>query len=144
MASEIHPYAQDRLKKERAMRLRKLRELIRRLKQLQQLKKNLTRDALLLAVGQAKEQAGRAFGLVDIRWPQEGESVDNKTFTFRLDRTRYRQWHRREGRYLLRTNLMATDPKVIWEYHLQLVAVEEAFRNIKGDLMTRPIHHQLE
>ena len=61
------------------MRLRKLRELIRRLKQLQQSKKSLTRDALLLAVGQAKEQAGRVFGLVDIRWPQEGEAVDNKT-----------------------------------------------------------------
>jgi transposase len=136
--------SQDRLKKERAMRLRKLRELIRRLKQLQQSKKSLTRDALLLAVGQAKEQAGRVFGLVDIRWPQEGESVDNKTFTFRLDRTRYRQWHRREGRYLLRTNLTASDPKVIWEYYLQLVTVEEAFRNIKGDLMIRPIHHQLE
>lgn len=136
--------SQDRLKKERAMRLRKLRELVRRLKQLQQSKKSLTRDALLLAVGQAKEQAGRVFGLVDIRWPQEGESVDNKTFTFRLDRTRYRQWRRREGRYLLRTNLTATDPKVIWEYYLQLVTVEEAFRNIKGDLMIRPIHHQLE
>jgi transposase len=136
--------SQDRLKKERAMRLRKLRVLIQRLKQLQQSKKKLTRDELLLAVGQAKEQAGRVFGLVEIRWPQEGESVDNKTFTFRLDRARYRQWHRREGRYLLRTNLTGTDPKVLWEYYLQLVAVEEAFRNIKGDLMIRPIHHQLE
>ena len=81
---------------------------------------------------------------MDIRWPQEGESVDNKTFTFRLDRARYRQWHRREGRYLLRTNLTGTDPKVLWEYYLQLVAVEEAFRNLKSDLQIRPIHHQLE
>jgi len=136
--------SQDRLEKERAMRLRRLRALIQRLKQLQQSKKKLTRDELLLAVGQAKEQAGRAFGLLDIRWPQEGEPVNEKTFTFRLPLERYRQWHRREGRYLLRTNLTGSDPKVLWEYYLQLVAVEEAFRNLKGDLQIRPIFHQKE
>src|SRR6267154_5132825 len=53
--------SQDRLKKERGIRLRKLRELLKRLKALQQRKKKLTRDQLLVAVGQAKEQAGRTF-----------------------------------------------------------------------------------
>ncbi|MBN2508413.1 MAG: hypothetical protein JXQ71_17175 [Verrucomicrobia bacterium] len=53
-----------RLKKERAIRLRKVRELIQRLKALQARKQELTRDESLVAVGQAKEQAGRVFGLV--------------------------------------------------------------------------------
>jgi transposase len=136
--------SQDRLKKERAMRLSKLRALIKRLRQLQNSKKPLTRDQLLLAVGQAKEQAGRAFKLLDIHWPQEGEEVNATTFTFRLALDRYRQWYRREGRYLLRTNLTETDPKLLWEYYLQLVAVEGAFKNLKDDLQIRPIFHQKE
>jgi hypothetical protein len=136
--------SQDRLQKERAMRLSKLRALIKRLKQLQQFKKKLTRDELLVAVGQAKEQAGRAFELLDIRWPQEGQAINAQTFTFRLVLGKYRQWYRREGRYLLRTNLTDTDPKVLWEYYLQLVAIEAAFKNLKDDLQLRPIFHQKE
>jgi transposase len=136
--------SQDRLKKERAMRLSKLRALIKRLKQLQRGKKPLTRDQLLVAVGQAKEQAGRAFNLLEIQWPPEGREVNARTFTFRLVLERYRLWHRREGRYLLRTNLTETDPALIWEYYLQLVAIEAAFKNLKGDLQIRPIFHQKE
>ena len=141
---ELYVYveSQDRLKKERAMRLSKLRALIKRLRQLQNSKQPLTRDQLLLAVGQAKEQAGRAFKLLDLQWPQAGQEVNAQTFTFRLARDRYRQWHRREGRYLLRTNLTQTDPKVLWEYYLQLVAIEAAFKNLKDDLQIRPIFHQ--
>jgi Transposase DDE domain len=136
--------SQDRLAKERAMRLCKLRALIKRLKQLQQFKKKLTRDELLVAVGQAKEQAGRAFELLEIGWPQEGEAINAQTFTFRLALGKYRQWYRREGRYLLRTNLTDTDPKVLWEYYLQLVAIEAAFKNLKDDLQLRPIFHRKE
>jgi transposase len=136
--------SQDRLKKERAMRLRKLRALIQRLRELQHFKKPLTRDDLLVAVGQATEQAGRAFGLLDIQWPQEGQEVNATTFTFGLALGRYRPWYRREGRYLLRTNLTETDPKLLWEYYLQLVAIEAAFKNLKDDLPIRPIFHQKE
>ena len=126
------------------MRLRRLRVLIQRLKQLQNSKKKLSRDALLLAVGQAKELAGRTFKLLVIDWPAETDPVNAQTFTFRLDRARYRLWRRREGRYLLRTNLTGSDPKVLWEYYLQLVAIESAFRDLKTDLQLRPIHHQKE
>jgi transposase len=136
--------SQDRLKKEREIRLRKLRELIGRLKQLQQRKHKLTRDELLLAVGQAKEQAGRVFGLVEIHWPAEGPEIDARNFTFQLRRGKYRQWRRREGRYLLRTNLTTTDPKQHWEYYLQLVEIEGAFKLLKDDLEVRPLYHQKE
>jgi transposase len=136
--------SQDRLKKDRGIRLRKLRELIGRLKQLQQRKHKLTRDELLLAVGQAKEQAGRVFGLVQIQWPAQDQDVDARSFTFKLRRAKYRQWRRREGRYLLRTNLTNTDPKVLWEYYLQLVEIEAAFKLLKDDLKVRPLFHQKE
>ena len=51
---------------------------------------------------------------------------------------------RREGRYLLRTNLADDDPARLWSYYLQLVHIEEAFRNLKGDLAVRSIFHQPE
>jgi transposase len=135
--------SQDRLQKERAIRLRKLRQLIKRLRALQQRKKKLTRDQLLVALGQAKEQAGRVFRLIAIHGPAD-PAADARTFTFQLRRGPYRIWRRREGRYLLRTNLTGTDPKLLWEYYLQLVEVEGAFKLLKDDLAVRPIFHQKE
>ena len=135
--------SEDRLKKERGIRLRKLRELVKRLKGLQQRQQKLSRDELLVAVGQAQEPAGRVFDLVEIHWPEDPQA-DARTFTFRLRRAKYRVWRRREGRYLLRTNLRESDPKVLWEYDLQLVEVEGAFKLLKDDLAVRPIFHQKE
>src|SRR5271163_2563128 len=45
---------------------------------------------------------------------------------------------------ILRTNLTDQDPAVLWQYYVQLVAVEEAFKNLKGDLAIRPIFHKDE
>jgi hypothetical protein len=50
---------------------------------------------------------------------------------------------RREGRYLLRTNLSGRDPAELWQFYIQLVEVEAAFKNLKDDLQLRPIYHQL-
>jgi transposase len=61
-----------------------------------------------------------------------------------LNREKLRRARRREGRYLLRTNLIESDPAKLWSLYLQLVAVEEAFKNLKGDLAVRPIFHQNE
>jgi hypothetical protein len=44
----------------------------------------------------------------------------------------------------LRTNLVEEDPAKLWGHYLLLVAVEEAFKNLKGDLAIRPVFHQLE
>jgi hypothetical protein len=60
------------------------------------------------------------------------------------DRAKLRRARRRESRYLLRTNLTDDDPARLWGLYLQLVSVEEAFRNLKGDLAIRPIFHQDE
>ena len=44
----------------------------------------------------------------------------------------------------MRTNLTDDDPARLWSLYLQLVSVEEAFKNLKGDLAIRPLFHQLE
>jgi transposase len=134
---ELYVFAQsrDRVAKERAMRRRQLKWLWKRLAQIAAMK--LTREELLMKLGAARSQAPTAWRLVPIAMAKTGS-----TFSYRLDREKLRQLRRREGRYLLRTNLIEHDPAQLWRYYLQLVAVEEAFKNLKGDLAIRPIFHQ--
>jgi transposase len=136
---EMYVFAQstDRIAKERGMRKRQLKKLWARLAQLSQMR--LTRDQLLLKLGAAKEQAPAAWRLIEIAL-----SATTASFTYRLKRDKLREVRRREGRYLLRTNLTASDPAELWRTYIQLTQVEEAFRNLKGDLAIRPIYHQHE
>lgn len=55
---------------------------------------------------------------------------------------RLRRVWRREGRYLLRTNLVGHDPDQLWTFYIQLTEVEQAFKELKNDLDVRPIFHQ--
>ena len=126
--------------KERGMRRRRLKTLWQRLGELQQ--QTNTRDQLLLKLGAAKQAAGRAWALVDIGVPALGEAVTPQTFTVRLRRDRLRQARRREGRYLLRSNLTDEDPATLWRYYMQLTEIEQAFKDLKHDLAIRPVFHQ--
>jgi len=136
---ELYVFAQslDRVAKERSMRKRQLKGLWARLKELRRMSVNLTRDELLIKLGQAKAKWPTGWRLVAVE-------VDAKLAAFRyaLDRNKLRQARRREGRYLLRSNLTEGDPAALWNHYLQLGQVEEAFKNLKGDLAIRPIHHQ--
>ncbi len=136
---ELYVFAQsrDRVAKERAMRRRQLKWLWARLEQLSAMK--LSRQELLMKLGAARERAHTAWRLIAVE-----VAADSATFTYRLDRRKLRQARRREGRYLLRTNLVEDDPAKLWNYYLQLVRIEEAFKNLKGDLAIRPIFHQDE
>jgi transposase len=136
-AGELYVLAasEPRAHKERAMRRRRLKAYWKRLGELQQ--QTLARDALLRKLGAAQERAGRVVvGLVTVEVTAAGR------LEYHLDRARLRAVREREGRYLLRTNLAADDPELIWRCYVQLVAVEEAFRTLKGDLGLRPIYHQ--
>jgi len=131
-----------RADKERSMRRRRLKKLLKRLLELQQ--QDLSRDQRLLKLGAAKKEAGRAYGLVDIRLPDNGQAVTPETFSFTLNRRKLRIARRREGSYLLRSNLKGDNPALLWQYYLQLTEVEQAFKELKGDLSIRPIYHRLD
>lgn len=137
--SELYVLAEsrDRVAKERSMRRRQLKWLWVRLKQLCAM--TLRREDLLMKLGAAKQKAPSAWRLIEIEVAEYKAS-----FTYRLHREKLRRARRREGRYLLRTNLTESDPAKLWSLYLQLVAVEEAFKNLKGDLAVRPIFHQKE
>jgi hypothetical protein len=92
-----------------------------------------------MKLGAARSKAPSAWRLVTT-------DVDETTgaLTYALDRKKLRKARRREGRCLLRTNLTGDDPAKLREYYVQLVAVEEAFRNLKGDLAIRSVFHHDE
>ena len=137
---EMYVLAQSRARihKERAMRRRKLKWLWARLKQIAAMEK-LSRKEMLMKLGAARANARAAWRLLDVEVAEQGA-----TFTFALNRDRLRQVRRREGRYLLRTNLCDEDPTKLWKFYIQLVEIEAAFKNLKDDLQLRPLHHQLE
>ncbi len=136
---ELYVFAQsaDRISKERAMRRRQLKWLWARLKKLAEME--VSREERLMKLGAARSKAPSAWRLVEAE-------VDGETgkLTFSLDRKKLRKVRRREGRYLLRTNLTGDDPAKLWQYYIQLVAVEEAFKTLKGDLAIRPVFHHDE
>ena len=142
---ELYVFAQsrDRVAKERAMRRRQLKWLWKRLAKIAAM--TLTREELLMKLGAARSRAPTAWRLVGIKVPNARNWAKGcMTFSYWLKRDKLRDARRREGRYLLRTNLTESDPAQLWSYYLQLVAVEEAFKNLKGDLGIRPIFHQNE
>jgi hypothetical protein len=132
--------SRDRQAKERSMRRRRLKRYWNRLKEISN--QNLDRDQLLMKFGAAKKEAGRAASLVDITLPSVEQPVTSQTFRFQLRREKLRKVRRQEGQYLLRSNLCAEDPAVLWKYYILLVEVEEAFKTLKMDLSVRPIYHQ--
>jgi transposase len=134
--------SEGRQAKEIAIRRKRLARLLRKLRAM---RKSLPkRDSLLLRIGAAKKEAGRAFGFVKIRLPQTGEAVTRETFSFQTDKAKLKAAEQRDGHYLLRSNLTAEDPAVLWTRYVQLTQIESVFRCLKSELSIRPIHHQLE
>src|SRR6201984_1798362 len=128
---------QARIDKERAMRRRKLKWLWARLKEIAAM--DLDREELLMKLGAARAKARMAWRRVDVALAPEGA-----TFSFTLDRDKLRQVRRREGRYLLRTNLTGKDPAELWRFYIQLVEIEAAFKTMKDGLPLRRFLHQPE
>jgi hypothetical protein len=135
--NELYVYAEsvDRVSKERAMRKRQLKWLWKRLRELAAME--IPREEILMKLGAARARAPTAWRLVDIEMDKE-----SAMFIYTLNRQKLRRIRRREGRYLLRTNLTENDPALLWQYYTQLITVEEAFKNLKGDLAIRPVFHQ--
>ena len=134
--------SEGRRAKETAMRRKRLARLLNKLRAM---RRNLpSRNQLLMRLGAAKAAAGRAFQFVYLQVPGEDEQVTRETFQFRVDKKKLQQAEWRDGHYLLRSNLTAEDPAVLWTRYVQLTQIESVFRSLKSELGIRPIYHQLE
>jgi hypothetical protein len=143
-AGEMYVLAKSegRRAKEMAIRRQKLARLLWKLRAMRRSRPQ--RDQLLMRIGAAKTEAGRAFGFVKITLPKEGQLITRQNFTFRLDKKKLAEAELRDGHYLLRTNLTGEDPAVLWDRYIQLTQIELAFKCLKSELGLRPLYHQLE
>jgi transposase len=128
--------------KEIAIRRKRLARLLRKLRAMRHSLPK--RDQLLLRIGAAKKEAGRAFAFVQLTIPSSDQAVTRTTFHFKVDKPKLRQAAQRDGHYLLRSNLTAEDPAILWTRYIQLTQIEAAFRSLKNDLGLRPIYHRLD
>jgi transposase len=137
--NEVYVLAKSvyRMNTDRSIRRRQLKGLWKRLQELAVMK--LKRDKLLMKLGAARQQAPAAWRLVSIQLPKK-----KTKFGFALRKDKLREVRRREGHYLLRSNMAQRPTAQLWEFYLQLVQVEQAFQHLKGDLAIRPIFHQKE
>jgi transposase len=134
--------SEGRQAKETAMRRKRLSRLLKKLRAMRRSLPSLVR--LLMRLGAAKSAAGRAFQFVHLQVPAEGQEVTRETFQFRVDKKKLQAAEGRDGHYLLRSNLTAGDPSVLWARYVQLTQIESVFRSLKSELGIRPIYHQLE
>jgi hypothetical protein len=128
--------------KERAMRRKRLARLLWKLRAMRRTLP--ARDQLLMRIGAAKSEAGRAFGFVTMQIPNASSPVTRQSFSFRLDKGKLQDAELRDGHYLLRSNLTGGDPALLWTRYLQLTQIEAVFRSLKSDLGIRPVYHQLQ
>lgn len=129
----------DRAKKESAMRRRLLRGLA---DDLEALKKSVKAGR----AGNA-ERIQQRLGKLEERWSRvwpllQGLKVVDGELRWRWDRKRLKWLARRDGAYLLRSNLEPMPADVLWKQYVQLTEVEEAFRVLKSELNIRPVWHR--
>jgi len=147
----------QRQQKENAMRRRKLRALVHGLNRLKR-HGRLKRDALIGKLAVLKKEAGRIAAFVKVCVPGPNDPVNRQTFICTFDRAAWKTALQRDGCYILRAYVPWPDgtvagqafpgseqpAQVLWQWYMQLVQVEEAFKTLKSDLNLRPIHHQIE
>jgi hypothetical protein len=96
-AGELYVLARSEGRQAKEIAIRRKR-LARQLRKLRAMRKSLPkRDQLLLRLGAAKKEAGRAFGFVNIRLPKKDEEVTRETFSFQLDKTKLKRAQQRDG-----------------------------------------------
>src|SRR4051812_46048578 len=82
-----------------AMRRKRIARLLRKLRAM---RRSLpARDQLLMRLGAAKTDAGRAFAFVQIQIPAAGQAVTRESFRFSVEKTKLRDAELRDGHYLL-------------------------------------------
>jgi len=142
--NELYVLAKSEGRQQKEIAIRR-RRLVRLLLKLRAMRHSLpSRDQLLIRIGAAKKEAGSAFGFVKIQLPTKDQPVTRDTFRFQLDKDRLKRVQQRDGYYLMRSNLTAEDPAVLWNLYVQLTQIESVFRSLKNDLEIRPIYHQKE
>jgi len=94
-------------------------------------------------LGRLRERYWRAGGALEVSITPLAEPAGKARLSVTWKRNgRWGEWAAvSEGCYLLRTNLVETDPATLWKRYIQLTEAEWAFRITKDELAIRPVWH---
>ena len=122
------------------MRRKRLRRYVDRLSALQRHK--LTRDQLLMKLGAARHEAGRAAKLIKVEIATgRARKHARPAWNSGSSATSCARCAGTKAVTCLRTNLETQEPERLWTFYIQLTEVEQAFKELKPDLALRPIFH---
>ncbi len=141
-AEEVFVLARStqRRKKERAMRrsaVRGLRRDLRGLRSLVHKGRLKNRDKVLQRLGGIEERYRALCQYLVVTVSETSPLKISWAFEWR----KFLAAHRRDGAYLLRTNITKKDPDELWRQYIQLTEVEACFKALKSELAVRPIWH---
>jgi len=94
-------------------------------------------------LGRLRERYWRASSALEVSITPLAEPASKARLSVTWKRNgRWGEWAAvSEGCYLLRTNLLETDPATLWKRYIQLTEAEWAFRITKDELAIRPVWH---
>jgi len=127
------------------------KELAMRRRWLQGASKDLRALKRLVHTGRLRDQRkiDQRLGRIQERWSPVWSylkeiEVGPRCVRWRWDSRKLRSMRLRDGAYLLRSNMAAINPEILWHQYVQLTEVEEAFRVLKSELNIRPIWHRID
>jgi transposase len=141
--AEVHVLCKsaERVDKDRAIRESHEKRLVADVKKLalRVRKGQLTGDKVHEAIGRLKERYPRVARYYEMRYdPQHSELIA------RENEAAKEKAKRLDGGYLIRTDRTDIPAQEMWSFYMLLTRVENAFRDMKGPLLERPIFHHLE
>jgi len=110
--------------------LRKLRAMRRSLP---------SRDQLLMRLGAANRKRADRFHSCFLQLPGETSRSRGRPSSFVWIRKKLQERNGRTGNYLLRSNLTAGDPSLLWARYGAVDQIEAVFKSLKSELSIRPI-----
>jgi len=139
--------SKDRAEKEKAMHGRfrhRMEEGLMKLQAAAQSGRLKDTGLAYLRLGRLVSKCWRASGAYEVKIAPIAKPIGKAKITVTWQKNpRWTDWNQlSEGCYLLRTNLTATDPALLWKQYIQLTEAEWAFRITKDELEIRPIWHQ--
>jgi transposase len=117
--------------------LQALEELAESVQKAAEKDKSMADEALGERIGRLRERYTRAARYYDIA--REGGLLN-----WALKTEAHRRAQELDGAYFLRTSNKALGAEEIWRTYITLTRIESAFRDLKGTLDLRPIHHRKE
>jgi transposase len=135
-----------RVEKEKAMHARfttRIQQGLERLRlRLEKARKPVDLEKTQRQIGRLLQRNQRGAAFFDIQCVADTSKSGGLRLDWTFDESSDHPVRKREGCYLLRTNVKNWTPQEVWTTYIQLVHVEEAFRIDKSQLDMRPLYHQ--